>query len=548
MDNQWHLATAFERIGDAVPDAPAIIDGRGTLSWSDYDDQAARLCAAFMAHGIAADDTIAICAQNCREYLIAQYAAFKGRMSPINVNFRYQPDELAYLLDNADAVAIVYQQRFADKIAAVRGALPKLRVLIEIDDDGAPVNAPAVSFDAAITGHAPAPRIERSGDDTTMLYTGGTTGLPKGVVYVHESLARTYFAILYQRQGLAPPATPNEIGAVTAQVHAAGKVPRSIPASPLMHATGMWIGVFMAHALGGCVILSEQRSFDAAALLALAQDTAATEMTITGDVFARPMLDVLDAAEAAGRPYALGALQTIRSSGVMFAIETKRALLRHLDVTIIDSMGSSEGAMGISTVSRTTADAAGTGKFDRNATTRVVGDDGRDVAPGSAQIGRIWQGGTVPVGYYKDPAKTAETFRTVDGVRYAIPGDFARVAADGSIILLGRGSICINTGGEKVFAEEVEEVVKAHPAVEDALVVGIPDARFGERVAALVVPRSQPAFDRRDLEGFVRARLSDYKLPRTIITVDGVPRGANGKADYQQAKAIMLASQTSEAA
>lgn len=289
------------------------------------------------------------------------------------------------------------------------------------------------------------------------------------------------------------------------------------------------------------MILSDNSHFDPLALWQLAEAEKATDITIVGDVFAKPMLAALDDAKAAGQTLDLSSLQMMGSSGVMWSTEVKRGLLRHLPhMAIVDSMGSTEGSMGSSITTVENIDSDQTAKFEMNETTKVLTEDGKLVAPGSGEMGLICNGGMVPLGYYKDEEKSAATFKTFDGVRYSIPGDFATVEADGSITLLGRGSACINSGGEKIFPEEVEEALKTHDSVYDCLVVGLPDDRFGQKVTAVLSIAEGARFDEAELNEHVRSKLAAYKAPRAIVLVDEVPRAANGKAGYKAAKEIAL--------
>ncbi|MEL6874193.1 MAG: AMP-binding protein, partial [Pseudomonadota bacterium] len=329
-------------------------------------------------------------------------------------------------------------------------------------------------------------------------------------------------------------------GRFTQALHAAGAATRSIPACPLMHGTGMWIGAMIPHALGGCVILFDNQHFDPQALWQLAQDEKATDLTIVGDVFAKPMLQALNDARDQGEPYDLESIQMIGSSGVMWSSEVKKGLLEHIEMVIVDSMGSTEGSMGASVTTRETTGTDKTASFDMAETTKILTEDGKPVEPGSDEIGLICNGGMVPLGYYKDEEKSAATFKTFDGVRYSIPGDYAKVEADGSVTLLGRGSICINSGGEKIFPEEVEEVLKTHDSVYDCLVVGVPDDRFGEKITAVLSVSNGSQFDETALNDHVRSHLAAYKAPRAFVTVDDVPRADNGKAGYKKAKEIAL--------
>ena len=295
------------------------------------------------------------------------------------------------------------------------------------------------------------------------------------------------------------------------------------------------------HSLGGCVVLFDNSHFDPVSLWQLAEDEKVTDITIVGDVFAKPMLATLDDAKAAGQDFDLSSLLMMGSSGVMWSTEVKRGLLGHLPhMAIVDSMGSTEGSMGTSITTVENVDIDQTAKFEMNPTTKVLTEDGKPVVPGSGEMGLICNGGMVPLGYYKDEAKSTATFRTFDGVRYSIPGDFATVETDGSITLLGRGSACINSGGEKIFPEEVEEALKTHESVYDCLVVGIADDRFGQKVTAVLSLAPGARFDEAALSDHVRSKLAAYKAPRAIVVVDEVPRAANGKAGYKAAKEIAL--------
>ncbi len=531
---EWHLASIWETIADAVPHAPATIHGPQSRTWSAYEGRAARLASALAAAGIGHEAKLGLYLTNCPEYLEGQFAAFKVRAVPVNVNWRYLDDELVYLLDNADAEAIIFQGAFAERVASVRARLPRLKLLLQVDDGSAPLLEGAVDYEAAVTAHAPMPRIPRSADDLYMLYTGGTTGMPKGVMYRQGDLAQGLM-LGYDLRGMARPTSMAELAAAVQAVQAAGTAPISLVGCPLMHGTGMWIGAMVPQNLGGAAITLTSTRFDADELWQAVVANRASDITIVGDAFARPMAVALDAAAAAGQAYDLSHLRTIWSSGVMWTAEVKQALLVHAPLTLIDAMGSSEGGMGMSVTTRDMG--AATARFQMNPTTKVFTDDGREVVPGSGEIGKVAAGGAVPLGYFKDPAKSDATFREVNGVRYSFPGDYATVEADGSITLLGRGSQCINTAGEKVFPEEVEEAVKQHPAVWDCLVVGVPDARFGEVVAAVVAPRPGSTIVVDDIIAAVRARLAGYKQPRHVIAVDVVERAPNGKADYKWAKA-----------
>lgn len=533
----WHFADVFDTIASLVPEQVALINGDTHRSWRDYEDRSARLADALVAAGLKPGAKTAIYAHNSNAYLEAQYASFKARTVPINVNYRYVEHELTYLFDNGDVEAVFFDAKFAPRLAAIRDQLPKLKLFVQIYDGSSETLSGAQDFEALIAANAPLPRLDYSEDDIYMIYTGGTTGMPKGVMYRHGDLSAGIASALLGPEVVEP--SPEMLVAVVQALKAAGAAPISLPACPLMHGTGMWIGAFFAHFAGGAVATTSDEKFDPNAIWAFIERERVNAVAIVGDAFAKPMLAALREAEARGQHYDLTSLKVIGSSGVMFSSEVKRGLLEYVDVEIRDSIGSTEGAMGGSVVSRSLPP-VDTAKFAFNPTTKVFNDRDEEIQPGSDEIGMIANGGVVPVGYYKDPEKSAKTFRSIAGVRYSFPGDFAQVAADGTLILLGRGSVCINTGGEKVFPEEVEEALKAHDDIWDALVVGVPDERFGERVVAVLSAKEGATVNEAALLEFARTRLAGYKMPRQLIFVETVQRAANGKADYKWAKEIAL--------
>ncbi|WP_284124700.1 acyl-CoA synthetase [Parerythrobacter aestuarii] len=533
----WHFADLFETIAGLVPDKTALIEGDTTRNWREYEDRASRLAAALAEGGIAPDAKVAIYGHNSADFLEAQFAIFKARAVPINVNYRYVDEELVYLFDNADVEAVFFDARFAPRLAAIRDRLPKLKMLVQIDDGSGESLDGALDYEELIGSHDPLPRLDYSEDDIYMVYTGGTTGMPKGVMYRQGDFVNGIAKFLLGPE-IEP--TPEFMIAAIKQLDMAGESPVAFPACPLMHGTGMWLGGLAAHSFGGAVALLRDEGFDPARVWQYASEVGATGVVIVGDAFAKPMLAELRRAHEAGEPYDLSTLKAIVSSGAMFSAETKLGLLDLLDIEIRDAMGSTEGSMGSSIVSR--AEPPGpTARFMLGEHTKVFDENDEEIAPGSDQVGIIANGGFVPVGYYKDPEKSAKTFRTIRGHRYSFPGDYAKVAADGSLVLLGRGSVCINTGGEKVYPEEVEEALKAHDSVWDALVVGVPDDRFGERIVGVVSQSPGHVIDDAAVIEFARTRLAGYKMPRQLVLVDRVARAANGKADYKWAKETALA-------
>lgn len=537
----WQMADIWENIAAAIPDKPAIVDGDKRYSWAEYENRAARVAQVLSDHGLKPGAKLSIYSHNAAEYMETQFGAFKARICPVNVNYRYLEAELTHVINNSDSEALVFQAQFAPRVAAIRDQLDQVKLFLEIDDGSGEHLDGAVSYEQALQAAQPMPVIERSDDDLYMLYTGGTTGMPKGVMYDHRTFASALLAKGFEMRMMEPPTDASGFGPLVQQLHELGATPRAIPACPLMHGTGMWIGAMIPHSLGGCVILFNNAHFDPAALWQLAAREKVTDITIVGDVFAKPMLAALDDAKADGQVPELSSLLMMGSSGVMWSTEVKRGLLAHLPhMAIVDSMGSTEGSMGVSITTAENIDTDQTAKFDMNPTTVVLTEEGKPVAPGSGEMGLICNGGMVPLGYYKDEAKSAETFRTFDGVRYSIPGDFATVEADGSITLLGRGSACINSGGEKIFPEEVEEALKTHESVYDCLVVGVPDDRFGQKVTAVLSMADGARFDEAALAEHVRTRLAAYKAPRAFVLVDEVPRAANGKAGYKAARDMAL--------
>ena len=400
---------------------------------------------------------------NGNEYLESQFACMKGRGVPININYRYLDDELLYLLDNSDAEALVFHTSLGERVARIMERAPKVKLWIQVDDGGEQVPG-ALDYERVIAGHDPAPRITRSEDDIYMLYTGGTTGMPKGVMYDIGGMMQGLMAAAFPILGLGLP-SPEEVPGLVANLQDESGGLASIPACPLMHGTGMWLGAIIGHLAGSKIVTLTNRSLDAHELWQAVQQEKATQVVIVGDAFAKPMLKALEEAKAEGNPYDLSSVRFLMSSGVMWTSEVKEQLLEWHDYILIDAMGSTEGSMGTQVTTR--GNVGETAKFAMGPNTKVFTEDGREVVPGSGEAGMVAAGGTVPLGYFKDEAKSAATFKTIDGVRYSFPGDWAIVEADGSLTLLGRGATCINTAGEKVYPEEVEEAVKSHPDVVD---------------------------------------------------------------------------------
>jgi fatty-acyl-CoA synthase len=534
---EMHFATIWESIADAVPEHTAIVQGDRRVSWADYDETAARLAQAFLDAGLGADSKVAMFLYNSPEYVETQFAALKIRGVPVNVNYRYLDDELYYLLDNADAEAIVFHTSLAPRIAAVRDRLPKLKLAVQVDDGGEAL-ADVPHYADLVTATEPAERIPRAWDDTYMFYTGGTTGMPKGVMYEIGHFTEQFVSQMPMFLGLEPIDGAEGAAPAARRLVDEGRAMVAMSGPPLMHGTGCWLGQMAPQLFGATAVLSASRSFDADDILTTVANERVNQLIIVGDAFARPMLRRLDELEADGdTSLDLSSLAIVISSGAMWATEVKQGLLRHIPhAMLIDVLGSTEGGMAMNI---TTADnATETAKFSAQPTTKVFDEDDNEVEPGSGTMGMVATSGIVPVGYYKDTEKSDRTFRTIDGVRWSFPGDWALVEADGTMTLLGRGSQCINSGGEKIFPEEVEEAVKAHDAVADCLIFGEPDERFGERVVGVVSLEPGTDIATSDLREAARDHLASFKLPKELVIVDEIPRSPNGKADYPQAKEL----------
>ncbi|MDH3756009.1 MAG: acyl-CoA synthetase [Acidimicrobiia bacterium] len=541
-----HFADIFEAIADAVPDRDAIVQGDHRVTYGDYDDRAARVASALTDAGLGHDSKLGMFLYNCAEYGETQYAGFKIRAVPVNVNYRYLDAELLYLLENSDSEAVVYHRSLGDRIARVAPELPDLRLIIEVDDEGdggaRPVVDGAVRYEDVIAGSEPASRIERDPDDIYMLYTGGTTGMPKGVMYPMGQLTEFFLTGGAAFYGLGPEAVaPDAMGAVARSLAADDKLLNIMPACPLMHGTGCWIGLLSPHLFGSTSVLLESASLDADQLWQVVERERVNIAVIVGDAFARPMLRSLDAARDRAESIDLSSLAMILSTGAMFSSEIKTGLLDHApDLMLLDVLGSTEGSMAQTITAKGLE--SETAKFGLLPDAVVLDDDLQPVEPGSDVVGHVAvSGGNVPLGYYKDPEKSARTFPVINGVRHSIPGDMATVAADGSVTLLGRGSHCINTGGEKVFPEEVEEALKTHEAVADSLVFGVDDDRFGQRVMAVASLDGDHVVTASDLIAYAKTRLSSFKAPKEVMIVATVPRAPNGKADYEAARALVAA-------
>jgi 3-oxocholest-4-en-26-oate---CoA ligase len=524
---RYNHADLYEAVADAVGDRTALVCGDRRLTYSGLDGEANRLAHHLMSAGVRPGQHVGIQLYSGVEYAAALLAALKIRAVPVNVNYRYVAAELEYLYRDADLVALIYGTEFAEQVRAAAPAAPAMRHLVAV---GVPAGQPApaelpgsVRYEDAVAAQASARGFPpRSPDDIYIIYTGGTTGLPKGVMWRTEDL---FFAFGGGNPGGPPVASPAE---VVEKARTSGPV-IMMPVSPLMHGAGQ-MAMFINFWMGGTIVLV--RKFDAADVLAAIEREKVMTINIVGDAMASPLAD-----EIASGSYDLSSLIVVSSTGAILSGSVRERLQSLLPSTmILDNFGSTESGYSASGVAGATPE-SGLRYRPNDPLITVLDSRLQPVEPGSGEIGQVARSGHISFGYYNDPEKTAETYVTIDGKRWLLSGDLATVETDGTITVFGRGSLCINTGGEKVFPEEVEATLKAHPAVYDVIVTGIPDPRYGERVAAVVQLRAGSAApDLSDLDDHCRARIAGYKVPRTYAFVPQLKRSPAGKADYRWAR------------
>ena len=526
----WNFAHVWEIVARQLPDAPAQVHGDQSTDWASFHRRADGIARTLLESGVHEQDKVAQYLYNCPEYLESVFASFKAGLVPINTNYRYADAELVYLWDNADAVAVVFHGCFAETIERIRSQVPRVTTWLWVDDGSGPCPAWATSYEDAATSEPGERPVQgpwgRSGEHLVMLYTGGTTGMPKGVMWRQDdlfcNLVGTFFPDVRKRE---------DDSIITSGVQAAG--PIGMPACPLMHGTGLYTQLIIL-SIGGSVVTLQSRNLDITELLDTVEREKVQQIALVGDAFSKPILAALDAEPDR---WDLSNLFMIASSGVMWSEDSKKRLLAHQPgMLLVDAFSSSE-AVGMGQSVSSAGGTSHTAKFSLGDNARVLNEIDQDVVPGSGEIGRVAIRGYVPIGYYKDPEKSAQTFLEIDGERYSIPGDYAQVEADGTLTLLGRGSVVINTGGEKVFPEEVEEALKTHPSVRDAVAVGVPDDKFGEAITAVVQPSTEgDDLDEAALIAHVKGQLAGFKAPKRVLPVDTIGRAANGKVDYKRLK------------
>ncbi len=530
-----NIADLAEHAIDAVPDRVALICGDEQLTYAQLEEKANRLAHYLIDQGVKKDDKVGLYCRNRNEIVIAMLGVVKAGAIIVNVNFRYVEGELRYLFDNSDMVALVHERQYSDRVANVLPDTPNVKTVLVIEDgsDNDYQRYGGVEFYSAIAQGSPERDFgERSADDIYLLYTGGTTGFPKGVMWRHEDIYR----VLFGGTDFATGEFVEDEYDLAKAAAASGPMIR-YPIPPMIHGatqSSTWMSLFGGHT----TVLEPE--FNADEVWRTIHKYKVNLLFFTGDAMARPLLDALLAAGegAAGKEaYDLSSLFLLASTAALFSPSIKEKLLELLPNRVItDSIGSSETGFGGTSIVAKDAPHSGGPRVTIDHRTVVLDDDGNEVKPGSGVRGFIAKKGNIPVGYYKDEKKTAETFRTINGVRYAIPGDYAQVEEDGSVTMLGRGSVSINSGGEKIYPEEVEAALKGHPDVFDALVVGVPDPRYGQHVAAVVAARPGCRPSLSELDSFVRSEIAGYKVPRSLWLVDEVKRSPAGKPDYRWAK------------
>ena len=519
-----NIADLFEHAADAVPERLAVACGDNEISYRALEARSNQLAHYLAAAGVGPGDHVGVYGRNSIELVATFLACYKLRAIAVNINYRYVENELRYLFAEAELVALVHDRQFSERVAGLRAEYPGIRAVLAIEDgSGVPLNG-GIDFSAALADcSAERDFAERSGDDLYMLYTGGTTGYPKGVIWRHEDIWRTLGGGIDFATGEW---MPDEWEQSKRAAQASAGLVR-LAAAPLIHGNAQW-GALAALFCGDAVVFVPQ--FNPHDIWRAVQRRKVNVLIIIGDAMARPLIEAYREEQ-----YDLSSLLAISSSAALFSPVVKDEYLSLLpSIVVTDAIGASEtGFTGLGYVTAANKRAEGP-TVTPGPSTIVIDDDNRPVGPGG--VGRLARGGHIPLGYYKDPVRTAALFAEIDGVRYAVPGDLARVESDGSLTLLGRGNTCVNTGGEKVYPEEVEGALKSHADVFDALVIGVPDERLGQRVAALVQPRDRHTIDLAALDAHLRTQIAGYKVPRSVWLVEQIGRTPAGKADYGWAR------------
>ncbi|TAM80776.1 MAG: acyl-CoA synthetase [Jatrophihabitans sp.] len=513
----YNIADLFEHAVDKFPDRKALACGDELRSFAELEARANRLAHHLAARGVGTGSHVGMCLRNSVEAIETMLAVYKLRAVLINVNFRYTAREMRYVLENADVVAVVYESRFAPQVQEAAAGLALITHLLEVGG--------GAHYEAALAAASPERDFgERSGDDLYILYTGGTTGMPKGVMWRHEDVWRTLGGGINFVTGEPLP----DEWAQSGMGELTGGLTR-LCLAPLIHGNAQWAALMALFSGDPVVLLTHFDPHDAWRAI---ERHKVNVVVLIGDAMARPIIEAY-----VDKQYDASSVFAISSSAALFSQSVKNQVLEALpNAVLTDSLGSSEtGFMGMGMITKDAPPAGGGPRITLNADSIVIDEDDRPIPPGDERIGRLARGGHIPLGYYKDEERTGRLFVEVDGRRYTVPGDFARHEPDGTITLLGRGNTCVNTGGEKVFPEEVEEALMSHPDVFDVLVIGLPDETLGQRVAAVVELRPGAGTDAHALVAHARTGIAGYKVPKSIWFVDKVHRLATGKADYRWA-------------
>ncbi|HVO24942.1 MAG TPA: acyl-CoA synthetase [Candidatus Margulisiibacteriota bacterium] len=540
----FNLADINEAIAAAIADRECIVFRQRRITWRQFNLRTRRLANFLISRGLgchqeraglqnfeSGQDHLGLYLYNANEYLEGMLGAFKARVAPFNVNYRYVENELIYLLNDADCHGLIYHARFAPTLQKILGELPHLKLLLQVADESGNALLPgAVDYEDALRQSSDArPELPWSGDDLYILYTGGTTGMPKGVLWRQEDI---FFGAL---GGHPPGAAKHESMDTVVSTAQSGGL-RALPAPPFMHGAAHWMAFNTLHQGGTVVVQEHPGHLDPDDIWSTVEREQVGFLTIVGDAFGRPLLDQLDR-----KAYDLSNFRVLLSGGAILTAALKQAFLDKIpNLMIVDGFGASETG-GHGTQITMAGAKATTGTFRMNEETTVLKEDlSGPLALGAEESGWLARRGHVPLGYFKDAEKTARTFPVINGVRYAVPGDHAKLAADGSIVVLGRGSVSINSGGEKIYPEEVEQALKHHPSVYDAVVVGTPNKRFGQQVTAVVQARAGEVPPDKELIEFCARHLARFKLPKAVIYVDEMVRSPSGKADYRWAAQLAL--------
>jgi 3-oxocholest-4-en-26-oate---CoA ligase len=538
------FGTIWEAVARRMPDAVAISEPGRDVTYAEFDERAARLAAALERAGVGAGDPVASYLYNGSAYLETVFAAFKLGAVPVNVNYRYTQGELSDLLADAGAAALVFSGELAANVEHAAWHVPTLRLLVRVGGAAGARGPDVPSLDDLLAATEPRPAKPRPGSDRLFMYTGGTTGRPKGVIWRQADLLHSLVVPIFRPLGVPElPATLDDAVEIAVAARTGGRAPVTMPVVPLMHATGLFnsMGALL---VGGRVVTARPGGLDPRHVWETVARQRVGTLIVAGNAVCQPLIDELLEAERAGDPHELGSLRIVISSGTALSDQLKQAMHERADVTIFDAIASSEGGPFAFAVTSSVGDLPA--RFFPVPATKVLAEDGTEVVPGSGQVGTLAYHGPMPIGYHRDEVKTATTYRTFGGVRYAMPGDLATVEADGAIRFLGRGSGVINTGGEKVHPHEVEQALLSEPGVTDAIVIGVPDETWGQRVAAIVATAATTGgtLTEEALRDAVRRRLAGYKVPRRIVLLPSLQRTPTGKLEIAWARRILEATST----